>query len=57
MHIITESGGEHNYAIKLMFKTTNNEAKYEALLVGMLVARALGATEIKVKADSQVVVG
>lgn len=40
----------------LTFKTTNNEAKYEALIVGLLVAKALGAVEIEVKADSNIVV-
>lgn len=34
----------------------NNEAKYEALLSGLTVARTLGATKVKVRANSQVVV-
>lgn len=42
--------------IKLAFETTNNEAEYEALLVGLEVAELLGAIEVEVKADSQVVV-
>lgn len=41
---------------KLAFKTTNNEAEYEALVVGLSIAKALGATEVEVKTDSQVVV-
>ncbi|KAF5463927.1 hypothetical protein F2P56_014050 [Juglans regia] len=49
-------GEEHNYAIKLGFKTTNNKAEYEALLARMIVARSLGATEVEVRANSQVVV-
>ncbi|XP_041027059.1 uncharacterized protein LOC121267276 [Juglans microcarpa x Juglans regia] len=52
VHIVTSEGEEYNYAIKLAFKTTNNEAEYEALLSGLAVARSLGATEIEVRADS-----
>ncbi|XP_041025415.1 14.7 kDa ribonuclease H-like protein [Juglans microcarpa x Juglans regia] len=56
VHIVTESGEELNYEIKLSFKDTNNEAEYEALLEGLTVARSLGATEVEKRADSQVVV-
>lgn len=38
VHIVTEHEEEHNYAVKLTYKTTNNETEYKALLVGMLVA-------------------
>ncbi|XP_041011395.1 uncharacterized protein LOC121255185 [Juglans microcarpa x Juglans regia] len=53
VHITTDLGKEHNYAIKLAFKTTNNEAEYEALPAELLVAEKLGATEIEVKVKSQ----
>lgn len=46
MNIITEDGEEHNYTIKLAFKTTNNEAEYEALLAGLEVTNLMGASEI-----------
>lgn len=39
-----------------MFKVTNNEAEYEALVAGLAIAMKMGTTEIIVKADSQVVV-
>lgn len=42
--------------VKLTFRTTNNEAEYEALMVGLSIEKALRATKVKVKADSQVVV-
>lgn len=45
MHIVTKHREEHNYTVKLTFKTTKNEAKYELLLARMLVARLLGATK------------
>lgn len=55
MRIITDKGEEH-YAIKLVFKTIKNEAKYEALFLGMTIAKSLGAKEVEFKANSQVVV-
>lgn len=55
MHITTNFEEEHHYEIRLTFKTTNNEAEYEAFLVGLSVAEALGVVEIDVKVDSQVV--
>ncbi|XP_040998180.1 uncharacterized protein LOC121244225 [Juglans microcarpa x Juglans regia] len=57
VHIVTSSGERFDYALKLGFKVTNNEAEYEALLLGLTISRSLGATEVKVKADSQIVVG
>ena len=41
--------------IRLDFPTTNNEAKYEALVAGLDLARAAGAKSIIVHCDSQVV--
>ncbi len=45
------------HAVRLQYSTTNNEAEYEALLIGLCVAKALGATTLKVQSDSQLVVG
>uniref|UniRef100_A0A2N9GRM8 Reverse transcriptase domain-containing protein n=1 Tax=Fagus sylvatica TaxID=28930 RepID=A0A2N9GRM8_FAGSY len=44
-------------AIRLQYPTTNNEAEYEALLMGLKTAKILGATELDVRSDSQLVVG
>ena len=44
-------------AMRLQYKTTNNEAEYEALLTGLEMAKVLGATELDVLSDSQLVVG
>lgn len=41
---------------KLLLKATNNEVECEALIVGLSFARALGATEVEIKTDSQVVI-
>ena len=40
------------YGVQLKFPITNNEAEYEALLVGLRIARALGAQQIMLKSDS-----
>lgn len=56
MHIITDIDKEHHYAIKLAFKTNNDEAEYEALLDKLAVVEMLGANEMEVRANFQVVV-
>ena len=38
------------YGVQLKFPITNNEAKYEALLAGLKIARALGAQKIVLRA-------
>ena len=45
------------YAVKLQFAATNNEAEYEALLTGLSVAKALGAKNLIIQADSQLIIG
>ena len=44
------------YAFKLDFPTTNNEAEYEALIAGLGLARAVRAKNLKVCEDSRLVV-
>ena len=57
--VILESpeGDIIKWAIRLQYPTTNNEAEYEALLTGLKLAKALGATELDVRSDSQLIVG
>ena len=43
--------------LRLGFSTTNNEAKYEALPVGMTIVQKLGGKKIEVFSDSRLVVG
>uniref|UniRef100_A0A2N9GDQ3 Uncharacterized protein n=1 Tax=Fagus sylvatica TaxID=28930 RepID=A0A2N9GDQ3_FAGSY len=43
--------------VRLQYPTTNNEAEYEALLAGLKMAKILGATELNVLSDSQLVIG
>lgn len=49
-------GYEHYYMATLIFKTSNNEAKYEFLITRLSIAKTLGAMEIEAKADSQILV-
>jgi ribonuclease HI len=44
-------------SLRLEFKTTNNEAEYEAIIVGLGMALKLGANFVEVQSDSQVIVG
>uniref|UniRef100_A0A2N9HZF6 Uncharacterized protein n=1 Tax=Fagus sylvatica TaxID=28930 RepID=A0A2N9HZF6_FAGSY len=44
-------------AVRLQYPTTNNKAEYEALLTRLEMAKVLGATELDVLSDSQLVVG
>ena len=43
--------------MRLQYPTTNNEAEYEALLARFKMAKILGAIELDVLSDSQLVVG
>ena len=44
-------------SLRLDFSATNNEAKYEALLVGMAMVQRMGGKSIKLFSDSRLVVG
>lgn len=48
-------GDEVECMVRLDFPTTNNEAEYEALVVGLDHAKAAGATNVVIYCDSQVV--
>ena len=42
-------------ALRFAFKASNNQAEYEALIAGMLLAKEMGAQSLLVKSDSQLV--
>ena len=42
LRLVSPDGQELTYAIRLDFKSTNNEAEYEALLAGLRLAVKLG---------------
>ncbi|KAK0605493.1 hypothetical protein LWI29_027475 [Acer saccharum] len=54
--ITTPEGDTVECAMRFDFKATNNQAEYEALLAGLRVCIALGADELEIYSDSQVVV-
>ena len=54
--IQTLKGDKIKCMIRVDFPTTNNEAEYEALVVGLDLARAAGVENVVVHCDSQVVI-
>lgn len=44
------------YALCFNFRTSNNEAKYKAFLVGLRLAKDMGARQINIHSDSQLIV-
>ena len=43
------------HSLTLSFPTSNNQAKYEALLAGLRLAEDLGAREIQIFTNSQLI--
>ncbi|GMP66143.1 hypothetical protein CsSME_00026619 [Camellia sinensis var. sinensis] len=54
--IISPNQTEVNLSYKLDFKCSNNEAEYEALILGLMVALHLGVSLLCIKGDSNLVV-
>lgn len=44
-------------SLRFEFKASNNQVKYEALIVGMRLAKEMGATTLQARSDSQLVTG
>ena len=49
-------GDKLKYAAHLQYQTTNNEAKYDAILKGLELAKYLGVESIVVQGDSQLII-
>ncbi|GAV70041.1 RVT_3 domain-containing protein [Cephalotus follicularis] len=45
------------YALRFVFKATNNKAEWEALIVGLAIAKHLEVQKIEASSDSQLVIG
>ena len=45
------------YKVQLKFLTTNNEAKYEGILMGLRLGKALDAKNLLIQSDSKLVIG
>ncbi|CAA7047599.1 unnamed protein product, partial [Microthlaspi erraticum] len=55
--VITSPTGElASRAVRCNFRATNNEAEYEALIAGLTLAHDLGARNLEVYSDSQLIV-
>ncbi|KAL0458768.1 UNVERIFIED_CONTAM: hypothetical protein Slati_0504000 [Sesamum latifolium] len=54
--ITTPQSEDLEFAIKFSFKASNNEAEYEALVIGMRMAHETGAKHLLAYSDSQLVV-
>ena len=51
------SGFTVEHSLQFKFKASNNQEEYEALIVGLRLAKDLGATRLKCNTDSKLVVG
>jgi ribonuclease HI len=54
--LISPMGEQLKYVLQIFWKVSNNEAKYEALLHGLLLAASLGIKRLLVYGDSVVVI-
>lgn len=55
--LITPEANTLEIALRFLFEATNNEAEYEAIISGLRIAADLGAKQIIVYNDSEVVIG
>ncbi|XP_074577859.1 uncharacterized protein LOC141834411 [Curcuma longa] len=53
--LVSPQGEEVRLSVRLSFKASNNEAEYEAVLMGLQVARRMGVTRVQLLSDSQLV--
>lgn len=54
--LISPNSCQLKYVLVLSFYATNNQAEYEALIVGLLIAWGVGVTGLHIKCDSLLVV-
>ncbi|XP_076928408.1 uncharacterized protein LOC143592356 [Bidens hawaiensis] len=57
LRLVNPEGHEFTYAIKLDFKSTKNEAEYEAFLEGLRIAKKLWVKHLEARVDSMLIVG
>ncbi|GKB31379.1 reverse transcriptase domain-containing protein [Tanacetum coccineum] len=53
--IMNPEGMEFTYALRFRFNATNNEAEYEALIAGLLIAEQIGVKKLQANVDSRLV--
>ena len=54
--IITPEGIRLEHSFRLGFRASNNEAEYEALLIGLRTVLGMGARDVEIYSDSRLVV-
>ena len=54
--IVTSTGIQLEHSFRLGFRASNNEAKYEALLVGLRTVLGMGTRDVEIYLDSWLVV-
>ncbi|XP_022032740.1 uncharacterized protein LOC110933845 [Helianthus annuus] len=55
LRLVSPDDHELTYAIRLDFRSTNNEAEHEAFLAGLLLALKMGARNLEANVDSKLV--
>ncbi|KAL2921740.1 Protein FAR1-RELATED SEQUENCE 6 [Bienertia sinuspersici] len=53
--LVSQEGDTIEYALKFLFKATNNEAEYEAAIAGLPLCLSMGAKKVHLTTDSQLV--
>nr|GEX27936.1 reverse transcriptase domain-containing protein [Tanacetum cinerariifolium]GEX46518.1 reverse transcriptase domain-containing protein [Tanacetum cinerariifolium] len=53
--LINLEGMEFKYALRFRFNATNNEAEYEALIVGLRITKQMGVINLQANVDSRLV--
>nr|GEU68450.1 reverse transcriptase domain-containing protein [Tanacetum cinerariifolium] len=53
--LTNQDGTEFTYAMRFRFDATNNEAKYEALIAGLRIAKQMGIKNLQANVDSRLV--
>lgn len=54
--LISPHGDSIEYALRFVFKATNNEAEYEVVVIGLQLCSEVGAQNVRVLSDSQLVI-
>lgn len=54
--IVSPEGVITKHALHLKFPATNNKVEYEAIIVGLGIAKELGVQDLKIYSDSQLII-
>lgn len=54
--LVSPDGERYEFALRFNFWASNNEAEYEALIIGLKVPREIGISNILILSDLQLVV-